>query len=526
MGKQVQPHRPKQMNQKAQSITRSILNRGQSVSGLTALCAGLLVAGMAGAAPTKSVTTTTVTNATVIKAPVNNATDKATLLKPALTQAIANVPDSHVPDNTQSSTPPPNAVVIADDGGEVDIGDGDVLPDGAPPTTNPNATTTNRPTGQPATPDLPNPNNIAQVPLGAVSPDTVAKFVKMIDVVRNDYVTPVDDEALFANAISGTLTGLDPYSEYLDHDAFNNLRLFTEGDVGSIGVTVSYHSDLQAWVFDEVLPNSPAAKAGIQRGNFLHQINDTKLNDEQTQQDIDQLLLGIAGTQVRLTISDSGRRKHIETVQRTLVQQQSIKAEVVQGIAVVQIPVFQNNTQQQLMTALSGLREPFGALILDIRNNPGGVLSAANDVASLFMAAKPVVQIKNRQGLQEIVQTQPEAKFADIPLAVIQNRYSASAAEVLASSLQENGRAKVYGETSYGKGSIQSIVPLNDNEAVKLTVAHYYSGQGKKIDGIGVTPDYPLTDGEIYWQEQVIKSVTTLPRPLLYRLRTPTAQAF
>ena len=137
-----------------------------------------------------------------------------------------------------------------------------------------------------------------------------------------------------------------------------------------------------------------------------------------------------------------------------------------------------------------------------------------------------MVQIKNRQGLQEIVQTQPEAKFADIPLAVIQNRYSASAAEVLASSLQENGRAKVYGETSYGKGSIQSIVPLNDNEAVKLTVAHYYSGQGKKIDGIGVTPDYPLTDGEIYWQEQVIKSVTTLPRPLLYRLRTPTAQAF
>lgn len=421
--------------------------------------------------------------------------------------------------------PPPNASVAVDDGGEVDIGDA-AFPDGGP-IGSPILPGTGTPNALPnATPDLPNPNNIAQVPLGAVSPNTVAKFVKMVDVVRQEYVTPVDDEMLFAKAITGALTGLDPYSEYLDQEAFNNLRLFTEGDVGSIGVTVTYHAADQAWVFDEVLPNSPAAKAGIQRGNFLHQINDTKLTDEQTQQDIDQLLLGIAGTQVRLVVSDSGRRKYSETVQRTLVQQQVIKADVVQGVAVVHIPVFQNNTQQQLMTSLAALTEPFGAVILDIRNNPGGVLSAANDVASLFMARKPVAQVKGRQGLQEIIQTQAEAKLATIPLAVIQNRFSASAAEVLASSLQENGRAKIYGETSYGKGSIQSIIPINDNEAVKLTVAHYYSGQGKKIDGVGVKPDYPLTEAETLWQAQVTEVMLTQPRPRLYRLRLPTAQAF
>lgn len=458
-----------------------------------------------------------------VKPPVKYAASVAaktnkTTLKPAITQAIAganptavpvsgvNTPDG-IPDGADDDNLTDDG---ADDGGEVDI------------------TSTTPIVTNPATqPIAPASEQIQQVALGAVSPVTVEKFVKMIDIIRQNYVTNVDDESLFANAMAGTLAALDSYSEYLDANAFENLRLFTEGDIGSIGVSVSFHADVDSWVFDDVLPNSPAAKAGIQRGNYLHQINDNKLDSTRTSQDVDQLLTGIAGTTARLLVSDKGRRKHLVVVQRTLVQQQAMSTNIINGVAVVQIPVFQNNTQQQFLMALTKLNQPFSLLVLDLRNNPGGVLSAANDIASLFMNDKVVVEIKNRQGIQEVMRTHGKAQFVDLPLVVLQNRYSASAAEVLASALQNNQRAKVYGETSYGKGSIQSIVPINDNEAVKLTVAHYYSSKGEKIDGVGVKPDVTLTGAEKSWLDQVLADLQTTKRSNQFLLKpTPTPQSF
>lgn len=463
-----------------------------------------------------------------VKPPVKSATSVAaktnkTALTPAITQAIAGVNPTAVPVsvvNTPDGIDGGNDDNLtddgADDGGEVDI------TSTAPIVTNP----ANQPNLD-TQPIAPASEQIQQVALGAVSPVTVEKFVKMIDIIRQNYVTNVDDESLFANAMAGTLAGLDPYSEYLDANAFENLRLFTEGDIGSIGVSVSFHADVDSWVFDDVLPNSPAAKAGIQRGNYLHQINDNKLDNTRTPQDVDQLLTGIAGTTARLLVSDKGRRKHLVVVQRTLLQQQAISANIINGVAVVHIPVFQNNTQQQFLMALTKLNQPFSGLVLDLRNNPGGVLSAANDIASLFMNDKVVVQIKNRQGIQEVIRTHGKAQFADLPLVLLQNRYSASAAEVLASALQNNQRAKVYGETSYGKGSIQSIVPINDNEAVKLTVAHYYSSKGEKIDGVGVKPDVALTGAETGWLDQVLADLQTTKRSNQFLLKpTPTPQSF
>lgn len=454
-----------------------------------------------------------------VSAPVNSATSVAaktnkTALKPAITQAIAGVNPTAVPIsvvNIPNGADDDNLTDDgADDGGEVDI-----------------TSTTPMVTNTATQPIAPASGQIQQVALGAVSPVTVEKFVKMIDIIRQNYVTNVDDESLFANAMAGTLAALDPYSEYLDANAFENLRLFTEGDIGSIGVSVSFHADVDSWVFDDVLPNSPAAKAGIQRGNYLHQINDNKLDNTRTPQDVDQLLTGIAGTTARLLVSDKGRRKHLVVVQRTLVQQQAMSTNIINGVAVVQIPVFQNNTQQQFLMALTKLNQPFSVLVLDLRNNPGGVLSAANDIASLFMNDKVVVEIKNRQGIQEVMRTHGKAQFADLPLVVLQNRYSASAAEVLASALQNNQRAKVYGETSYGKGSIQSIVPINDSEAVKLTVAHYYSSKGEKIDGVGVKPDVTLTGAETSWQDQVLADLQTTKRSNQFLLKpTPTPQSF
>ena len=464
-----------------------------------------------------------------VKPPAKSATSVSaktnkTALTPAITQAIAGVNPTALPvsgvstlDGIPDGADDDNLTDDgADDGGEVDITS--TTPMVTNPATQPNLDTQ---------PIASASGQIQQVALGAVSPVTVEKFVKMIDIIRQNYVTNVDDESLFANAMAGTLAALDPYSEYLDANAFENLRLFTEGDIGSIGVSVSFHADVDSWVFDDVLPNSPAAKAGIQRGNYLHQINDNKLDSTRTSQDVDQLLTGIAGTTARLLVSDKGRRKHLVVVQRTLVQQQAMSANIINGVAVVQIPVFQNNTQQQFLMALTKLNQPFSVLVLDLRNNPGGVLSAANDIASLFMNDKVVVQIKNRQGIQEVMRTHGKAQFADLPLVVLQNRYSASAAEVLASALQNNQRAKVYGETSYGKGSIQSIVPINDNEAVKLTVAHYYSSKGEKIDGVGVKPDVTLTGAETSWQDQVLADLQTTKRSNQFLLKpTPTPQSF
>ena len=458
-----------------------------------------------------------------VKPPAKSATSVSaktnkTALTPAITQAIAGVNPTALPvsgvstlDGIPDGADDDNLTDDgADDGGEVDI-----------------TSTTPMVTNPAIQPIAPASGQIQQVALGAVSPVTVEKFVKMIDIIRQNYVTNVDDESLFANAMAGTLAALDPYSEYLDANAFENLRLFTEGDIGSIGVSVSFHADVDSWVFDDVLPNSPAAKAGIQRGNYLHQINDNKLDNTRTSQDVDQLLTGIAGTTARLLVSDKGRRKHLVVVQRTLVQQQAMSANIINGVAVVQIPVFQNNTQQQFLMALTKLNQPFSVLVLDLRNNPGGVLSAANDIASLFMNDKVVVEIKNRQGIQEVMRTHGKAQFADLPLVVLQNRYSASAAEVLASTLQNNQRAKVYGETSYGKGSIQSIVPINDNEAVKLTVAHYYSSKGEKIDSVGVKPDVTLTGAETGWQDQVLADLQTTKRSNQFLLKpTPTPQSF
>ena len=465
-----------------------------------------------------------------VKPPVKSATSVAaktnkTALKPAITQAIAGVNPTAVPIsvvNIPNGSDEDNLTDDgADDGGEVDITS--TAPIVTNPTTQPNLDTQPKDTQ----PIAPASGQIQQVALGAVSPVTVEKFVKMIDIIRQNYVTNVDDESLFANAMAGTLAALDPYSEYLDADAFENLRLFTEGDIGSIGASVSFHADVDSWVFDDVLPNSPAAKAGIQRGNYLHQINDNKLDNTRTSQDVDQLLTGIAGTTARLLVSDKGRRKHLVVVQRTLVQQQAMSTNIINGVAVVQIPVFQNNTQQQFLMALTKLNQPFSVLVLDLRNNPGGVLSAANDIASLFMNDKVVVEIKNRQGIQEVMRTHGKAQFAELPLVVLQNRYSASAAEVLASALQNNQRAKVYGETSYGKGSIQSIVPINDSEAVKLTVAHYYSSKGEKIDGVGVKPDVTLTGAETSWQDQVLADLQTTKRSNQFLLKpTPTPQSF
>ncbi|OPH36243.1 peptidase [Moraxella lacunata] len=328
-----------------------------------------------------------------------------------------------------------------------------------------------------------------RVPLGAVSPNTLKTFVSVVDLVRRDYVEEVNDEKLFENAMSGMLTGLDSHAEFLDKEAFVNLQSFTAGNVANIGLSAVWQDDESHWVITSVHEDSSAKRAGVKVGDYLHQVGETKLDESHSENDVKQLLSGISGTQVDIVVSHAGRSKRRLTAQRNEVLKSNVETAIVGGVVIIKLPVFQNNTRQQILESLGQASVPITGVILDVRNNPGGVLESAGAVASLFMRNQTLVQVAGRQGVERELRTEGSPLLIDLPVMILQNRYSASAAEVLASSLQSQKRALIVGETSYGKGSVQSVIPIGDGQAVKMTTAHYLTADGQRIDGVGVVPD-------------------------------------
>ncbi|MGP4714399.1 MULTISPECIES: S41 family peptidase [unclassified Psychrobacter] len=348
------------------------------------------------------------------------------------------------------------------------------------------------------------PEEVSRVSLNAISPDTLKTFVKVVGLVRREYINAVNDEALFNNAISGMLTKLDSHAEFLDAEAYDNLRAFTQGDVGDIGITVMYQPQAGYWVVTDVISDSPADENDIDVGDYLHQIDDFELDENNRSNDVKQLLSGIAGTQVDVVTSRAGRRKHTTTLQRNNSNPKAIETRLVDGIAIIKLPVFQNNSREKIIEGVVGLDAPVSGILLDVRDNPGGVLSSAINIASLFMTDTDVVQVKSRNADPRTLSTKGVAILKPLPVVILQNRYSASAAEVLASSLQAQNRALIVGEISYGKGSVQSVIPLDNEQAIKLTVAHYLTANGGEIDAIGVKPDVMLLDKEKTWEAQAL----------------------
>lgn len=349
------------------------------------------------------------------------------------------------------------------------------------------------------------PDEVAQVSLSAISPETLKTFVAAVDLVRREYIDPVNDEELFNNAMSGMLTKLDSHAEFLDAEAYENLRAFTQGDVGDIGLQADYQPEVGYWVVTQVIADSPADTKGIAVGDYLHQIDEFKLDEYKQSNDVKQLLNGIAGTQVDIVTSKAGRRKHTVTLQRNNSHPQTIGIRLIDKMAIIKLPAFQDNSREQILQSLTSLDAPVAGILLDLRDNPGGVLTSAVKVASLFMIDTDVVQIESRQKPLRVLSTQGSALLKPLPVVILQNRYSASAAEVLASSLQTQKRAVIVGEVSYGKGSVQSVLPLNDEQAIKLTVAHYLTATGKDIDKIGVQPDIALSGNESTWEQQALE---------------------
>ena len=413
------------------------------------------------------------------------------------TQAATNQPDSNPTSSLQLISLNADDIATEDDIDMLEAADEsddaiDSIPDESALVDDPDSTDTSI------------PPEVAQVSLNAISPETLKTFVAVVDLVRRQYVDAVNDEELFNNAMSGMLTKLDSHAEFLDAESYENLRAFTEGDVGDIGIQVTYEPEVGYWIITEVIDDSPADKKGIAVGDYLHQVGEFKLDENRQSNDVEQLLTGIAGTQVDIITSKAGRRKHTTTLQRNNSHPQVVETKIVDGIAVIKLPAFQNNSREKLLEGLIGLNAPISGILLDLRDNPGGVLTSAVSVASLFMNDTDVVQVQARQNESRVLSTQGEAILKTLPMVVLQNRYSASAAEVLASSLQEQKRATIIGEVSYGKGSVQSVIPLNDEQAVKLTVANYMTASGRQIDVIGVEPDITLSGSESSWEQQAL----------------------
>lgn len=315
-------------------------------------------------------------------------------------------------------------------------------------------------------------------PLGAVSPQTLQRFVQVFDTVRREYVEPISDELLFSAAISGMLKEIDPHAEYLDAKGYQNLRAWSEGQMATIAATIEKKGDA-FFIKDSADPLLLA-------GDKLQKINGVSLDDK-SEADVLVLLRGVAGGRVALQMRRAGKVQNISVLRQNAVRA-PVEIRTIDGVGVVRLSAFNQSTRTDILNGLARLREPIGALVLDMRDNPGGVLDAALEVAGLFVDTQTLAYIEKTDGARTALVAKGMPNLAKIPLVIVQNRQSASAAEILAVGLKSLGRATVVGETSFGKGSVQSVIPVDDG-AVKLTTAHYVSITGDTIDGVGVTAD-------------------------------------
>jgi carboxyl-terminal processing protease len=318
----------------------------------------------------------------------------------------------------------------------------------------------------------------------------------VLERVKHDYVNPVDDHQLLQAAIRGMVSSLDPYSAYLDGDEYDEVKISSSGQYSGVGIEVSMEDDEVVVV--SPFEGSPAAAAGIRTGDVIATIDGVAVNTT-TLADTIGRMRGKEGTTVKIGILRPGTTEPLLfTLKRSRVDLHSVKSELLEpGIGYVRISQFSETTGDDLEAALKELRKRNGAglkgLVLDLRNNPGGVLEAAVSVSDAFLDSGVIVTAKGRT---------PESKFEmdatpgdalnGAPIVVLVNGGSASAAEIVAGALKDNHRAKLMGRTTFGKGSVQTVIPLSGDRAVKLTTSLYYTPSGTSINHRGIAPDIEL----------------------------------
>jgi carboxyl-terminal processing protease len=321
-------------------------------------------------------------------------------------------------------------------------------------------------------------------------------LAEVLERVKRDYVNPVNDHQLLQAAVRGMVSSLDPYSAYLDGDEYDEVKISSSGEYSGVGIEVSME-DEQVVVIAP-FEGSPAAQAGIRSGDVIVTIDGVPVNPT-TLDDTIGRMRGAEGTQVKIGIMREGNAEPLLfTLKRSRVELHSVKAELLEpGYGYVRISQFSETTGDDFNAALKDLRKrnnaPLMGLVLDMRDNPGGVLEAAVTVADAFLESGVIVTAKGRTPDSKFqMDATPGDALNGAPLVVLVNGGSASAAEIVAGALKDHHRAKLMGRTTFGKGSVQTIMPLGDDRAIKLTTSLYYTPSGICINHLGIAPDIEL----------------------------------
>lgn len=329
--------------------------------------------------------------------------------------------------------------------------------------------------------------------------DDLRIFVEVFERIRASYVEPVDDKTLFENAIRGMLTSLDPHSAYLDKKGFEDIQTATTGEFEGVGLDIGMEDGVIRVI--SPIDDSPAAKAGIRSGDFIVKI-DGKATQGITLSDAIDKMRGKAGSRIFLTIMRKGEDlKDIEIV-RGRIEMSSIRSRVLEpGIVAVRISQFQLHTGRDLKRELEKLAKEEGGvkgIILDLRNNPGGVLDGAVAVGDLFIDGGVIVSTRGRaERPEQISRASTGEMFPGVPMVVLVNGGSASASEIVAGALQDNHRALIMGTTTFGKGSVQTILPISNDRGIKLTTSRYYTPSGRSIQAEGIKPDIEIQPAKV-----------------------------
>jgi carboxyl-terminal processing protease len=334
-------------------------------------------------------------------------------------------------------------------------------------------------------------------------------FAEVYGAIKQGYVEPVEDKQMITNAISGMLSNLDPHSAYLDTDAFKDLQVGTQGEFGGLGIEVGMEDGLVKVV--SPIEDTPAYRAGLKAGDLIFKLDDTPVKGLSLT-DAVKKMRGKPKTPIKLSIIRKGETKPIEvTLIREVIKVQSVKSKLVEpGYGWVRVTQFQENTVAELAKHIAGLYKDgnkLQGLVLDLRNDPGGLLNGAIGVSAAFLP--PDVKVVSTDGRTEDAKQEFKARAQDylrgsgkedplkllpietkkVPMVVLVNSGSASASEIVAGALQDHKRAVILGTQTFGKGSVQSVLPLPGNTAIKLTTARYYTPQGRSIQAKGITPD-------------------------------------
>ena len=358
---------------------------------------------------------------------------------------------------------------------------------------------------------------------GALPVDDLRAFTEVFGKIKSDYVEPVEDKKLISEAINGMLSGLDPHSAYLDADAFKDLQVSTQGQFGGLGIEVGMEDGFVKVV--SPIEDTPAYQAGVKAGDLIIKLDDTPVKGL-TLNDAVKRMRGKPNTKITLTILRKGETKPLViTLTRAVIQIKSVKWKLTEpGYGYIRITQFQEHTGEDLVKAFDGLakqnnKEALKGLVLDLRNDPGGLLNGAVAVSSAFLPKDALVVYTDgrtedakmrlsaskefylRQSQDDYLKALPEWSKT-VPMIVLVNGGSASASEIVAGALKDHKRAIIMGTQTFGKGSVQTILPLGNGTAIKLTTARYYTPSGNSIQAKGITPDIVAEEATVTEGEQ------------------------